>query len=120
MRSYEVSLNGIADDVVVEIASRYMSGRIPGQNFTFAPSVAEFSKTARDLIDARIAARSLPDRRPEIAHEPIHVRKNRVRKQFEDRQILEENLSHENWLKRLREFPLGSEYVAMLETVYAA
>lgn len=121
LRAYEESLRGTADDIVVEIARRYTAGTVEGQHLTFAPSVAEFSASCRKLVDTRLAARAIPYREPEIAHEPILARQNRVRKQYSDRAILFENIDDHEFaaMVKRREIPAGSLYVAMLETVYA-
>lgn len=49
------ALHGVSDDVIREVAQRYVSGAVAGQSSTFAPSVAEFAQEARRIAETRAA-----------------------------------------------------------------
>ena len=64
--TFEEDLAGISNQAVVETAQRYRRNEIPGQNETFAPSVAEFvtaSRRQEEFISIR--------NRPRIPPPPI-------------------------------------------------
>lgn len=64
--TFEEDLTGISNQAIVEAAQRYRRNEIPGQNETFAPSVAEFVTAARRQ-EEYISIRN----RPRIAGPPI-------------------------------------------------
>lgn len=49
MLTYDQALTGIEDRAIEEAASRFITGDVPSQSRTFAPSVAEFVQEARKI-----------------------------------------------------------------------
>lgn len=49
MGTYEAVLRDVSGQAVIEAAQRFTAGLVPGQNTTFAPSIAEFATEARRI-----------------------------------------------------------------------
>lgn len=70
--TFDQALRGVSDQAITETAELYFSGRVPNQNTTFAPSVAEFCVEAR-RVDSMLPYRgrqSTPLPKPEFFREP--------------------------------------------------
>jgi hypothetical protein len=66
LEAFKMACDGLAPEAVIMTARNYISGRVEGHNARYAPSVAEFAKTARviaaDMI--QLPAISAPKDRP--------------------------------------------------------
>lgn len=122
LRTFENALEGFSDEIICDTARKFVSGLIEGQSLTFSPSVAEFTKAARDLQEIRRAKAAVVFRGEEVPHEPINARIARVRASYAGRQLIAENVSHDKWLEmaRKKNLPANCEFVALLSSVYAA
>lgn len=127
LRTYEAVLRGVSSKAVTEAAGRFVSGRVPSQSVTFAPSVAEFAQEARRLdemfskLDAAAKRSALPVVRyiPD-GRAPFEVALERARRENEHRPILHKDASYEQFqaLSKSGQLPPGASWVAALATIY--
>lgn len=122
LRTFEEALKDCADDIICDTARKFVGGLIDGQSLTFAPSVAEFTKAARDLAEVRRAKNALIYRGEEIPHEPINKRIARVRASYAGRTLIADNVTFDKWLELARKkgLPANCEFVGLLSSIYAA
>jgi hypothetical protein len=121
LRTFENALDGFTDEIICDTARKFVCGLVEGQSLTFAPSVAEFVKAARDLIEVRKAG-TLTYRGEELPREPINAKIARVRAQYANRQLIQDGISFDKWLEfsRKKNLPPNCEFVALLGAIYAA
>lgn len=121
MATYERALNSVSSQAIIDAAQRFTSGDVPGQNRSFAPSVAEFVQQARKQ-DEYLAAKD----RPRVAyshvveHMPFMLRIEKKRAEYADRHILYTDINFDQW-KRLSQggqIPVGGVWVSSLGTIY--
>lgn len=81
MGTFEAVLRDVSPQAIIEAAQRFVSGLVPGQSATFAPSIAEFAQEAR-RIDEVLPLRG----RPKLTYTkpaPVHqTQKDRIRMSF--------------------------------------
>jgi hypothetical protein len=83
---------------------------VKGQSDTFAPSIAKFCTEARRV--AELLQYRDPYRSGRLA--PFQILAEQMRQKYAGRPVLAEGLSHDQWLARRREFPLGHTWIAAL------
>src|SRR6185312_9280923 len=117
---YDEDTTGIPDEAIIEAAARFRRGMVKGQSDTFAPSIAKFCTEARRVAEllqyrdrpALPAASVVPYRSGRLA--PFQILAEQMRQKYAGRPILAVGLSHDQWLARRREFPLGHTWIAAL------
>lgn len=122
LRTFEDALSGIAEDIICDTARRFVTGQVEGQNLAFSPSVAEFTRAAKDLVEVRRARfAALPS--PEIIpNEPIDRRVERVRCTYAGRKLIAENITYEKFkeMAASKSLPERCEFNGLLGAIYAA
>ena len=121
LRTYQEMLKGFSDDIICEICRRYVSGEVQDQHKAFAPSVAEFVQSARDLVATRAALKKSIYRQAPVESEPIQIKVARAKRNYEGRALLAKGLDLKQFAWKLQkgELPLTCEFVAVLGAVYA-
>jgi len=120
LRTFEEALSGTPDEIVCEVARKFVKGEIEGQSLTFAPSVAEFTKAASRLVEIRKATTLQIERGEAVPREGISAKIERIRSQYAGRKPLAENISFEQYqqMVKAKQFPEGSFFVGALGNVY--
>jgi hypothetical protein len=122
--TYKLALEGLSSQAVIEAAHRFITGDVPDQSKTFAPSIAEFVTEARkrqEIIDTiarpRIAARGYVS----TGHlRPFDILRQKALTKFQDCPILHENISHAEFmaLSKTGKIPVGAVWSAACNNVY--
>lgn len=120
LRTFVEAMRGFGDQIVVDTAKRFVLGEVAGQSLTFAPSVAEFTNAARELVKVRVANGTPMIRQDEIPREPINARIDRVKRSYEGRACLASGIDHMTFAKMVqqKELPPDCEFVGLLGAAY--
>jgi hypothetical protein len=117
--TYEQALTGVGDAAVDQACRRFISGDVPGQSKTFAPSIAEFVTEARqrqEYIDLKARPRLPAPRYFPGPLAPFQVRQEKRRAENADRPVIEANVPLDRFvaLSRAKQLPTDAIWVATM------
>ena len=121
MSGYELAINGLSAQAIIEAAQRFIGGLVEGQSLDFSPTAPRFAQEARrrqEYIDIK-AKPGL--QAPNFYHHtgsPFHIRQQKTRTKYQECEILAENVGLDEYRRRVKEFPEGHAWIAALATVF--
>ena len=119
--AYELAVNGLVPQAVIETAQRFISGTVEGQSVDFAPAPPRFAQEARKRQEY-LEIKAKPRLTSSYQHTgtPFHVRQQKTRTMYQECPVLFENVSHDEAraLSKAGKIPVGGAWVASLATVY--
>lgn len=123
MSAYELAVDGLMPQAVIETAQRFNNGLVDGQSVDFAPAPARFAQEARsrqELIDLKAKPRLPSPRYFPGKLAPFQVRQQKRLSENSHLPVLFEGISYDQWKKmsQAREIPVGSKWIASLGIVY--
>lgn len=121
--SYMQLLTDLSNEAVVRAVRRFLAGDVPDQHMTFAPSVPEFVREAKNC-EQYLLALSSPKRpaleyaRGELA--PFQRRLNKCRAENAHLPVLHENVTYEQFktFSASKQIPIGAKWVASLGVIF--
>ncbi|WP_146211827.1 hypothetical protein [Mesorhizobium loti] len=115
--SYMQQLASLSTEAVVRAVRRYLSGDVPEQHMTFAPSVPEFVREAR-ASEEYLRLLNAP-KRPALEYHrgnlaPFEIMSNKRKAENANRPVLHEDVSVEQFrsFSAARQLPVGAKWVA--------
>lgn len=121
MSAYELAVQGLSAQAIIEACQRFISGIVEGQSMDFAPAAPRFAQEVRQRQEY-ISLKSKPALPPPRYYTgtPWHVRQEKARTQYRECSIIKENVSYDEWrgMSQRREIPPGSVWVATIATIF--
>lgn len=115
------AVKGYPIAAVDEARERFGSGKIARSNHTYPPSSAEFAIECARVAEVQ-AIRSQPRVEYKSTYKSFDVtaRRDGLIAKNAHREIIKENVAHEEWLRLSREraVPVGASWIAALGTIY--
>lgn len=118
MSAYELAVNGLSPQAIIEAAQRFISGLVEGQSMDFAPAPPRFAQEARsrqEYIDLKAKPRLPAPRYFPGPLAPFQVRQQKRLSQYANHPILFENISYDQFRKMsaAKEIPVGGFWTSM-------
>jgi hypothetical protein len=115
--AYELAVNGLSSQAIIEACQRFVSGSVEGQSMDFAPAPPRFGQEARRRQEEMGRKRSLP--LPKYfpgPKAPFQVRQEKRRAEYADRPVIEANVPLDRFiaLSKAKQLPTGAIWVATM------
>lgn len=116
--AYELAVNGLSSQAVIEACQRFISGLVEGQSMDFAPAAPRFAQEARqrqEYIDLKARPRLPAPRYFPGPLAPFQVRQQKRLAENAHLPILYENKSYDEW-RRLsieKKLPVGATWCSL-------
>jgi len=123
MSAYELAVDGLSPQAIIEAAQRFIAGTVEGQSMDFAPAPPRFAQEVRsrqELIDLKAKPRLPAPRYFPGPLAPFQVRQQKRLAENAHLPVLYEGQSSDQWRKLSAEkkVPVGAKFVASLGIVY--
>jgi len=118
METYDLALQGLSDQAIIEAAQRFILGVVEGQSIDFAPAVPRFVQEARKrqeyITDAARPKRKALQYFPGPLA-PFQVRQQKRLAENAHLPVLFENITYDQWRKMsaAREIPTGATWCSL-------
>ena len=114
--AYELAVNGLSSQAIIEACQRFVSGSVEGQSMDFAPAPPRFGQEARRRQEEMGRKRSLPLPRyfpGPLA--PFQVRQQKRLAENAHLPILFKDVSYDQWrqLSLAKEIPTGATWCSL-------